>query len=245
MKRSIRRLIIILAVIAAVAAISAIIYRAYVSDYYRASDEAYAVLTEQYEDVTIEVMDDMIIFLPKDIKDTETGLIFYPGGKVEYEAYAPLMLKCAENGVLCVLLEMPDNLAILDHDAAEGIKDEYPDIKRWFLGGHSLGGVSACMYLSENTDDYDGIVLLGAYSSSDLSDTDLEVLLIYGSEDGVMNRKNYEKSRVNLPSDYTEYVIEGGCHSYFGDYGLQDGDGTPSITSDEQQEITASLIAGM
>ena len=46
------------------------------------------------------------------------GFIFYPGGKVGYTAYAPLILALAEQDILCVLLEMPFNLAVLDSLAA-------------------------------------------------------------------------------------------------------------------------------
>ena len=35
------------------------------------------------------------------------GLIFYPGGKVEYTAYLPLMESLAQKGILCVLVRMP------------------------------------------------------------------------------------------------------------------------------------------
>ena len=47
------------------------------------------------------------------------------------------------------------------------------------------------------------------------------------------------------PDDTVEVVIRGGCHSYFGSYGLQDGDGTPKITNAQQISQTADAIAGM
>ena len=78
-------------------------------------------------------------------------------------------------------------------------------------------------------DEYEGLILLGSYSTADLSDTDLDVLSIYGSEDKVLNREKYEENKSNLPDDFSEVVIEGGCHAYFGMYGAQDGDGTPTI----------------
>ena len=48
---------------------------------------------------------------------------------------------------------------------------------------------------------------------------------------------------MNLSEDYTEVVIEGGCHAYFGAYGAQDGDGEPSISAEQQWEMTAQAIA--
>lgn len=172
-----------------------------------------------------------------------TGLIFYPGGKVEHTAYIPLMQACAENGILCVIVEMPFNLAVFDVNAADGIQKEYPQIENWYIGGHSLGGSMAASYLEKNAEDYEGLILLGSYSTADLSDTDLDVLSVYGSEDKVMNREKYDENKSNLPTNFTEIVIDGGCHAYFGMYGAQDGDGKPSITNEEQIYRTAELIA--
>lgn len=59
---------------------------------------------------------------------TETGLIFYPGGKVEYQAYAPLMQDLAEKGIYCVLVKMPLNLAVFDINAAESYIQTTKDI---------------------------------------------------------------------------------------------------------------------
>jgi hypothetical protein len=100
----------------------------------------------------------------------------------------------------------------------------------------------AATYLSDNADDFDGLALLGAYSTSDLSNTDLDVLSIYGSEDGVMNRKKYDANKGNLPNGFTEIVIEGGNHAGFGMYGTQDGDGESKIPTEEQIKITADAV---
>jgi len=155
------------------------------------------------------------------------------------------MQACAEKGVLCIIAEMPFNLAVLDINAADGIQKEYPQIENWYIGGHSLGGSMAASYLEKHTDEYEGLILLGSYSTADLSDTDLNVLSIYGSEDQVMNCEKYNENKSNLPTNFTEIVIDGGCHAYFGMYGAQDGDGTPSISNSEQILQTAEHIAQM
>ena len=71
------------------------------------------------------------------------GLIFYPGGKVDYDAYAPLAERLAEGGLLCVVARMPLDLAVLDSGAAADIMERYPDVDRWIIGGHSLGAAMA------------------------------------------------------------------------------------------------------
>ena len=98
-------------------------------------------------------------------------------------------------------------------------------------------------YLEKNAEDYEGLILLGSYSTADLSQSRLEVLSIFGSEDQVMNREKYEENKVNLPEGFTEIIIDGGCHAYFGMYGPQDGDGTPTISNEDQIYMTAEHIA--
>ena len=130
-------------------------------------------------------------------------------------------------------------------DAAAGIQSQYPEVERWYIGGHSLGGSMAAAYLDICEEDYEGLILLAAYSTADLSKSPLEALSIYGSEDQVMDRENYEQYRQNLPDDFHELVIDGGCHAGFGLYGPQEGDGVPAITAQEQIAITAGAIAEM
>ena len=187
-----------------------------------------------------EEPDGTIVFSPE---GATKGLIFYPGGKVEYTAYIPLMQALAERGVLCVLVEMPSNLAVLDVNAANGIQADHPEIKEWYIGGHSLGGSMAATYVAKNTEDFAGLVLLASYSTADISESGLSVLSVYGSEDGVLNIEKYEKYSSKLPHDFSEYVIEGGCHAYFGVYGAQKGDGKPTVSNEEQISITAEKIS--
>lgn len=211
----------------------------YVSDYYRADTTAFADL-EIKNNIAKEENEDYISYKPE---KAEAGLIFYPGGKVESYAYEPLMKACAERGILCVLIEMPFNLAVLDINAADGIREIYPEIKSWYIGGHSLGGSMAASYLGDNAEFFDGLVLLGSYSTEDLSSSDLNVVSVYGSNDKVMNREKYKENKHNLPMDFTEVVIDGGCHAYFGMYGEQEGDGKAEITNVQQIEMTAEIIA--
>ena len=100
----------------------------------------------------------------------------------------------------------------------------------------------AANYAAAHYEDYDGLILLAAYSTKDLTQTDLRVLSVYGSEDGVMDSQTYEDNRKNLPADTVEIVLNGGCHAQFGSYGPQDGDGVPTISGEEQIRQTAEAI---
>ena len=198
--------------------------------------EAMAYQTDR---VQAEQDGDVIWFVPE---EPTAGLIFYPGGKVEHTAYAPLLHACAENGILCALVRMPGNLAVLDANAADGLQEAYPEIITWYIAGHSLGGAMAATYAAAHPEDFDGLILLAAYSTKDLTGTALRVLSVYGSADSVMNRESYEKNRSNLPADTTEVVLDGGCHAQFGSYGPQDGDGVPTISGEEQVRQTTEAI---
>lgn len=186
------------------------------------------------------ISENMYAFIPE---NPEEAFVFYPGGKVEATAYAPLMRACAQNNILCVLVEMPFNLAVLDKDAAQGIQDMFPEAEEWYIGGHSLGGAMAASYAADSMEDYSGLILLASYSPADISSSGLEVLSIYGSEDGVLNMGKYEESIANLPDDYTEFIIDGGNHAGFAMYGEQKGDGESTLSVEEQISISATAIS--
>ena len=236
--RSKKKIYIVTASVLLVFAILLVTCAIYLGDYYRADHQAIGAFLPQGAQWK-EEPDGNLVFKPA---GATKGFIFYPGGKVEHTAYIPLMQACAEQGVLCVLVDMPFNLPVLDVNAADGIREEYPEIEAWYIGGHSLGGSMAAAYLADRTEDYEGLILLGSYSTADLSDTDLDVLSVYGSEDGVMNREKYEECLENLPTDFTEYIIDGGNHAYFGAYGEQDGDGEASISHERQIGMSGSRI---
>lgn len=211
----------------------------YLGDYYHADMGKIEKFTEQSVAEMQTDENGYLIFKPEQI---ENGLIFYPGGKVEHTAYIPLMEALASKGTLCILVKMPFRLAVFDSNAADGLQENYPEVESWCLGGHSLGGSMAASYLSRHVESFDGLILLGSYSTADLSDLDVKVLSVYGSEDLVLNRENYEENKENLPDDFKEVVIDGGCHAYFGMYGAQEGDGVPEISNEEQIARTVEAI---
>ncbi len=163
---------------------------------------------------------------------SEVGIIFYPGGQVQYEAYLPLLEELSKNNINIYMPEMPFNLAILNENAAEDIITENLDIKTWYIGGHSLGGIMASSYADKNQNDIKKLFLLGSYNYADYP---LEkTLTIYGENDLLM------KEDINYETNVIE--IKGGNHAQFGNYGIQENDGIANITHGEQQEITVKSI---
>lgn len=238
-RRRRRRILITLASLFLVFIIAFTGVAAYLGDYYEADEEGLSqIMSENTR--TFKTSIDTTVFINASAK---YGLIFYPGAKIDESAYMPLMQACHNAGIFCVLVRMPFRLAFLNYNVADEVIKMHPGITEWYIGGHSLGGAMAAACLKNTELDYAGLILLGSYSASDLSDTSLSVLSIYGSEDEILDMEKYEKNKENLPKDFTEIVIDGGCHSYFGMYGMQKGDGTPTITNVQQIEMTADYIS--
>ena len=224
--------------LAVLLAISVAFY-VYAAGYYRADREKTDGFMSDMPIEKRELNGDAVAYIPPTYSE---GVIFYPGGKVDPIAYEPLMKALAARGVLAVLVKMPHNLAVLKSNAADGIREQLPGVDSWYMAGHSLGGSMAASYLSKNAGEFDGLILLAAYSTADLSDKGARVLSIYGSLDGVMNREKYAEYFSNLPSDTEEMVIDGANHAGFGMYGAQKGDGTATLTNEEQIDITVNVI---
>ena len=218
----------------------------YVNDFYRATTTAQkAMLGNAKVEVTEE--EEYYLFAPKPSKEetterVEKGIVFYPGGKVEETAYAPMLLRFAENGYEVYLVKMPAKLAVFGINAAENIIEHTSHIKEWMMMGHSLGGAMAATFSASHEEEVDVLVLLAAYSTSDLTDLDMEVYTIYGSEDRVLNMEKYEKYETNLPEDAMEMVIDGGNHANYAHYGEQEGDVSATITREEQQECELDFL---
>ena len=213
----------------------------YVSDYYKASSEVEAYFSSS--NVNIKEIDSGLLL---DGEGSDTALIFYPGAKVEYTAYIPMLYSLAENGVDVFLVDMPFNIAFFGIDKADDIIGEY-NYNSWYIAGHSLGGAVAEMYAADHQSDdtLDGLVLLAAYPTEDISSSSLKVLTIYGSNDSVLSLDKVVDGRALLPDDATELVIEGGNHAQFGNYGEQEGDSAATVSRQEQQEQTVSAILEM
>jgi dienelactone hydrolase len=173
------------------------------------------------------------------------GFIFYPGGRVDPASYAAPAREIAEAGYLVVVPELTLNLAVLDADAADDIIADHPEIERWVIGGHSLGGTIAATYAGEHRESISGLVLWAAYpsNSTDLSTLDADVASIFGTRDGLTTLDDIDDSRNRLPPDTDFVSIEGGNHAQFGDYGSQARDHPATISREEQQAqaVQASL----
>ena len=196
-----------------------------------ASDEQVTVTTEPW-----------LTFTPSE--PASTGLIFYPGGRVPAQAYAPPLREIAAAGYTAVAPDMPLGLAVLAADTADDVIAAHPQIEQWVIAGHSLGGAMAAQY-AEGHDAIDGLALWAAYPPGgvDLSDSSIAAASIYATEDGLTSLDEVEASRAQLPPGTTFVEIAGGNHAGFGWYGEQDGDGVATIAREEQQtQVVAATV---
>jgi len=206
-----------------------------------------AALAALSSDSTVQVTtaDDYILFQPLGANaNPGTGLLFYPGGHVDYRSYAPILRPLAEQGYLVVLAKMPLSLAVFAINRADAILPAFPAITTWAIGGHSLGGAIAARYVYSHPGAVQGLILFASFpaSTDDLTQSGLQVLSIFGSEDGGLD--GIEAASALLPASTQWVHMQGGNHAQFGDYGLQPGDGTASISPAAQwQQIISATAA--
>lgn len=193
-------------------------------------------------DVTISSTDHSVVLAPSS-GGSDTGLVYIPGAKVDPYAYMYKLSGVVEEAGVTVVITKPAlNLAFFDTRPLTDYTADAPGIENWYVGGHSLGGVRACMLADDP--DVDGLVLFGSYCANDLSETDLRALSISASNDGLSTEAKIRDAAPRLPAGTEFSVIDGANHAQFGDYGVQPGDLEATISTKEAREqLTALLVA--
>ena len=191
--------------------------------------------------ITITETPTRIVLTPTGPAST-TGVFFQPGARVDSRAYVAILRPVAEAGHVVVIAKQPLGIAFLARKALDATAPGQQYITRWVVGGHSLGGTVAAMQAdaadTDPTKPVVGLLLFASYPASDIS-TSLRapVLSIAGSRDGLATPDKIAASSALLPAASTFLTVEGAVHSFFGDYGPQPGDGTPTISHDEARAV--------
>jgi pimeloyl-ACP methyl ester carboxylesterase len=199
------------------------------------AEAAAALQSDEYVQVTYLTW---IEFKPATTQPS-TGLIFYPGARVDPRSYAPAARQIAGQGYLVVIVPMPLNLAVFGQDRAVRVIQAHPEIVSWAVGGHSLGGAMAASFTGQRPEMVDGLVLWASLppESTDLSRLRFWAVSIYGSKDALLAADRLENTRTLLPPSTRWVQIDGGNHAQFGWYGEQPGDGRAVISREDQQEL--------
>jgi hypothetical protein len=230
-----RRLIIVVLVILLIGAVGLVGWAT--ASAQEATERAVAVMQEN----GVQREDGQLVFRPS--SPTDKGLIYYPGGLVDPEAYAVTAQGITDAGYLVVIPKMPLNLAFTGINRADGIREEFPEIESWVIGGHSLGGAMAAQYAKNNEDSLDGLIMFASYPASyeDFVDFPIPILSIIGSRDP--GAPQQEKFYEAIADSARRVVIEGGNHRQYADYSFQRGDGIATISAAEQQDqIIAATV---
>lgn len=232
-----KRIILIISVIVFILLIGVIKYLTFSLP---ADEEALLAMNSSSE-VKVDQIGTTIVFTPTKTLPT-TGYIYYPGGQVEPESFAYAASEIAKSGIMVVIQKMPFHLAMFGKDRAFQIIDTYQSIEQWYIGGFSLGGVSACMAASKQPEQFNGVILYASYTTKGyaLTELGLQVLSLSGSNDGLATKYKIEMAKPYLPKDTIYLEIEGGNHTQMAIYGggnLQKGDNEAGISRMEQQKI--------
>ena len=202
------------------------------------SVDVYAIEVEAWA----EPQNQYYVFEPTSVTPI-SGLIIYPGGKVDFRAYAPTAKAIAAQGYLVALLSSPNDLALFGVKRGKEVINAFPEIQFWSVTGHSLGGTAAAAFGKSNDDIVDGVVIWDSYPSVlfTLKNSDLQAKTIYGTNGGNTSSETFEASAVHLPVGSELVAIEGGVHTFFGYYGdgvsLYHDEDPTDLTREEQQAI--------
>ncbi len=218
------------------------VFALWVSDPY----EALPGSVERAEEaVEVTVGEDGVVLEPPE-GEVERAVVFYPGARVEPEAYAATWAPVvAETGVGVVIARMPLNLAVLAPGRAEEMTDRF-EAREWYVGGHSMGGAMAAYAAGGDGLTTEGLILWGSYAvaGAGLAERgDQRVLSVSASEDLLVDPGTVRDRSGDLPDGAVTVEIDGMNHAQFGDYGPQTADGTPQIRNAEAWERLAEETA--
>ncbi|CAA0081367.1 Uncharacterised protein [Halioglobus japonicus] len=195
---------------------------------------------ESNELVEVTQEDAYINFAPLGTNTKSTGMIFFPGGAVPPQAYAPLAQQLAQAGIYTAVLNGPDATEVDSIISAPG----NAALQNWALAGHSLGGVVASKYILDNPGKIAGLGLLASFPQSvdDLSSLDIKAVTIFGTNDLIATPAEVLAAIAQLPSDTLYAKIRGGNHAQFGYYEQTPADGDADTSHEQQQALTAASL---
>lgn len=220
--------------------IAGIIFFSWMYNSFRAKGFDNSIL-ENNDTLIVTISDDYIMFDPK--ISSKGTILFFPGALVDPLAYAPLCSELATYNYKTIIVKMPFRMAVMGYNKIKEDDLLEKDIN-YTLIGHSQGGKMAAQFVNENPQTIDNLILLGTTHpiDFDLSDRKLNILKIYGENDGVASKEKIISNKSKLPNHTIYHEIKGGNHSQFGYYGHQMGDNQAGISRETQHTQTITTI---
>lgn len=174
--------------------------------------------------------------------DSNVGFIIFSGAKADEKSYAYIAKLLHEKGHTVVIPEVLFHMSAAGTNCGIEIMESNSEIEKWFLIGHSLGGLPISRIALRQLEKVQGIAYLASYMVTDLSELNISAIRITASNDRTMNQNMMESNLDYLPENSTSVEIEGANHQGFGAYKSLGRDGEATMSWQEQQEQTVRLI---
>lgn len=200
--------------------------------------------TKQYlasNQFTVDVADDgSLLFSPASANGY--GLLIMHGALIKPQSYAKTAAYFAEHGYTVLLPYGFARLSITSVNSAAERMAEL-DLTGWFVIGHSMGGLSSMILVSQHILPVNGIALWASAIPTDYSNVSLPILNMWGDHDGLIPADRFVASQKNLPESTRYFIVKGGNHQNFAMYSHQFFEAEPKIGWREQIDIANTETA--
>ena len=111
------------------------------------------------------------------IFDIDNTLVEH-GVKADERSYAYIAQQLNKEGHTVIIPNIPLHMAVYGPEQGLAIMEDNPQIEKWFLIGHSLGGLPISQIAAEQPEKLEGVAFVASLMILDLSNTDISAIRI-------------------------------------------------------------------